>query len=377
MTPAFVDHLQQLILLRIHSQPNTLAVVPRLPPESLFAALLPLLAAPLAAPPASSSHDSPVLCRLDSSKLNSLPAAQLRTLEAHEGIAALLASKAQWEQVQVEVVRSKRAGLLERLSQRQGDAADTQALIELMDSGQVRCAEKVRGVWQPQAWVIQGVLNYFATHEMQVMERAGWDKIPLKTQGWDAARFAAGGVRYAPGAVVRKGAWLGAGTVVMSHTFVNIGAWVGGEGVMLDTGSRVASAAQVGKGVKLGAGSGLEGVLEPAGRMPTIVEDQVRIGAMCEAAGIIEEGAVLASGVVMASGKKIYDEATGKLIPPLPLTVEGVTYQLPVIPAWRLAVGGALVSNNTATDAVILKPGDLRERGTLRHFERQGLLYSR
>jgi len=35
---------------------------------------------------------------------------------------------------------------------------------------------------------------------------------------------------------------------------------------MIDGGARVASCAQIGKNVKFGAGSGIEGILEPAGR---------------------------------------------------------------------------------------------------------------
>ena len=93
--------------------------------------------------------------------------------------------------------------------------------------------------------------------------------------------------------------------------------------------------------------------------------------------GIVSEGAVLASGVVMASGKKIYDEAAGEVVPPLEMIVGTTTYLIPVIPPYRLAVGGSLLSasGTVATDAIILKPGDLRDTDTLKHFEKQGILY--
>ena len=42
----------------------------------------------------------------------------------------------------------------------------------------------------------------------------------------------------------------------------------------------MASCAQIGKNVKYGAGSGIEGILEPAGRLASIVDDNVKIGAM-------------------------------------------------------------------------------------------------
>jgi 2,3,4,5-tetrahydropyridine-2-carboxylate N-succinyltransferase len=275
------------------------------------------------------------------------------------------------------VIASPVAGLLGRIAGRQGSRADTEAFFDLLNAGDVRAAEKVDGAWQPQPYVIDGILNYFATHDSVRMGPEGWDKVPLRIANATDAELAAAGVRYAPGARVRTGCYIGPGTVIMNQAFVNVGAWIAGEGVMVDVAARIASCAQIGKGVKFGAGTGIEGILEPAGRLPSIVEDFAKIGAMCEVSGIVGEGAVLASGVVMASGKRIYDEASGEVVPPLPMQVGDTTYQIPLIPPYRLAVGGALLSGSgrVATDAVILKPGDLRDTDTLKHFERQGILY--
>ena len=279
--------------------------------------------------------------------------------------------------VQLASIASPVPGLLARLTQRKGSREDTLAFVDLLNAGDVRAAEKVDGRWQPQAYVIDGILNFFAAHESRSMDGQWWDKVPLKTDGWSDAEFADSGVRFAPGCRVRTGCYIGPGTVVMNQAFVNMGAYIAGQGVMVDVSARVASCAQIGKNVKFGAGSGIEGVLEPAGRLPSIVEDHAKIGAMCEVSGILGEGAVLASGVVMASGKRVFDESTGKPVPNLEMTVAGVTYQIPVIPPYRLAVGGSLLSEGgrTATDAVILKPGDLRDGDTLKHFEKQGILY--
>ena len=275
------------------------------------------------------------------------------------------------------VIASPVAGLMDKLTRREGKREEVDAFIDLLNAGDLRAAEKVAGVWRPQPYVIDGILNAFAVMENYRFDGGWWDKIPLKTVKYTDAEFEAGGVRYAPGCQVRTGCYIGPGTVIMNQGFVNIGAYIAGEGVMIDGAARVASCAQIGKGVKFGAGAGIEGVLEPAGRMPSILEDHVRVGAMCEVAGIVGEGSVIASGVVMASGKKIYDEATGEQVPPLEMEVAGTTYLLPVIPPNRLAVGGSVLSENGkfSTDAIILKPGDLRDRDTLRHFERQGVLY--
>ena len=279
--------------------------------------------------------------------------------------------------VQLTAVASPVPDLLARLAGRKGSREDTLAFVDLLNAGDVRAAEKVDGVWQPQPYVLDGILNFFGAHDSERMDGQWWDKVPPKTQGWSDAEFKASGVRFAPGCRVRTGCYIGPGTVIMNQAYVNMGAYIAGQGVMVDVSARVASCAQIGKNVKFGAGSGIEGVLEPAGRLPSIVEDHAKIGAMCEASGIVGEGSVLASGVIMASGKRVYDEGTGKVVPNLEMTVGGVTYQIPVIPPYRLAVGGSLLAENgrTATDAVILKPGDLRDRDTLKHFEKQGILY--
>ena len=279
--------------------------------------------------------------------------------------------------LKVQRISVEAKGLLASIVQRKASQKECDLFVELLNTGEVRAAEKIKGVWQPQTYVIDGILNYFGSHESVRMEGSYWDKVPLKTTHYSDEDFAKSGVRYAPGSIVRTGAYIGPQTVIMNHAFVNIGAYIAGAGVMIDGGARVASCAQIGKGVKFGAGTGIEGVLEPAGRLPSIVEDEAKIGAMCEVSGIVEEGAVLASGVVMASGKKIFDESTGEIVPPLECKVGEQTFLLPVIPAYRLAVGGALLSENGnfATDAVILKPGDLRDIRTLQHFEQQGMLY--
>ncbi len=282
------------------------------------------------------------------------------------------------QHLQIQRVTTDAPGLLGKISQRSASREECDAFIELMNQGLIRAAERINGVWCPQTYAMDGVLNYFGSHSNQRLEGNYWDKIPLKTANYTDQEFEEGGVRYAPGAIVRIGAYIGPQTVIMNQGFVNIGAYIAGEGVMVDGGARVASCAQIGKGVKFGGGSGIEGILEPAGRLPSIVGDHAKIGAMCEVAGVVEDGAILASGVIMASGKKIYDSETGELVPPLESKIGDKTFLLPVIPAYRLAVGGSLLSENGkfSTDAIILKPGDLRDSTTLKHFEKQGILYS-
>ena len=294
----------------------------------------------------------------------------------HKKLELLLGLKKR-QSLRIEIVESSFSDLLTNLEGQKASASECEVFIDLLNQGKVRAAEKVKGVWEPQPYTIDGVLNYFGTHGNERMEGKYWDKIPLKTANFTEEDFEQGGVRYAPGCMVRTGAYIGPKTVIMNLAFVNIGAYIAGDGCMIDGGARVASCAQIGKNVKFGAGSGIEGILEPAGRLASIVEDHVKIGAMCEVTGIIGEGSVIASGVIMASGKKIYDEDTGDFVPPLECVVGDTKFLLPVIPPYRLAVGGSLPSKKGKhnTDAVILKAGDLRDSATMRHFTKQGILY--
>ena len=294
----------------------------------------------------------------------------------HQKLELLLGMKSR-ETLRIENVECSCPDLLENLSGQVASAEECEVFIELLNQGKIRSAEKVNNKWEPQPYVIDGVLNYFGTHASERMEGKYWDKIPLKTATYTDEDFEKGGVRYAPGCMVRTGAYIGPKTVIMNLAFVNIGAYIAGEGCMIDGGARVASCAQIGKNVKYGAGSGIEGILEPAGRLASIVEDNVKIGAMCEVTGIIGEGSVIASGVIMASGKKIYDEDTNDFVAPMECAVGEKKFLLPVIPPYRLAVGGSIPNKKGThnTDAVILKAGDLRDSATMRHFEKQGILY--
>ncbi len=294
----------------------------------------------------------------------------------HQKLELLLKMKSS-ETFRIENVECSCPDLLINLSGQVASAEECKVFIELLNQGNIRAAEKVNNKWEPQPYVIDGVLNYFGTHDSERMEGKYWDKIPQKTVNYTDEDFEKAGVRYAPGCIVRTGTYIGPKTVIMNLAFVNIGAYIAGEGCMIDGGARVASCAQIGKNVKYGAGSGIEGILEPAGRLASIVEDNVKIGAMCEVTGIIGEGAVIASGVIMASGKKIYDEDTKDFVAPMECVVGDKMFLLPIIPPYRLAVGGSIPNKNGThnTDAIILKAGDLRDSATMRHFEKQGILY--
>ena len=205
--------------------------------------------------------------------------------------------------------------------------------LALLDSGEARVAEPDgAGGWRVNQWLKKAVLLSFRLQDNQVMEaasggEAAFDKVPLKFAGWGDNRFREAGFRVVPGAVVRRGSFIGKGAVLMP-SFVNIGAYVG-EGTMIDTWATVGSCAQIGSHVHISGGAGIGGVLEPLQAEPVIIGDGAFIGARSEVAEGVQvgEGAVLSMGVYLGASTKIVDRATGEVhmgkVPPYAVVVPG------------------------------------------------------
>jgi len=196
-------------------------------------------------------------------------------------------------------------------------------VLELLDSGELRVAEKIGGDWQVHQWVKKAILLSFQLRDMTVTlggprdsahgEAVWFDKVAAKFAGWNDERFHSAGFRAVPGAIVRYSAYI-APKVVLMPSFVNVGARVE-SGTMVDTWATVGSCAQVGRNVHLSGGAGIGGVLEPVQANPVIIEDNCFIGARAEVAEgvIVEQGAVLAMGVFLGQSTKIVDRATGQI----------------------------------------------------------------
>ena len=192
------------------------------------------------------------------------------------------------------------------------------AVLDLLDSGALRVATPGESGWVVHDWLKKAVLLSFRLNDSTPMPGEGgapaYDKVPMKTEGWGANRFAEAGFRAVPGSVVRRSAYVAPGVILMP-SFVNVGAYVD-VGTMVDTWATVGSCAQVGKNCHLSGGVGLGGVLEPLQANPTIVEDDCFIGARSEVVEgvIVERGSVLAMGVFISGSTKIVDRTTGEII---------------------------------------------------------------
>ena len=206
-------------------------------------------------------------------------------------------------------------------------------IIEDLDKGKVRVAEKINGEWITHQHIKKAIMLSFRIHEMEHLKGpySSWfDKSNLvrgKTAGWGKDEFLKAGFRMVPNSPVRKGSFVGKNVVLMP-CFVNIGAYID-EGTMMDTYSRAGSCSQIGKNCHISAGSGVGGVLEPAQALPTIIEDHVFLGAMSEVVEgvIVGEGSVLSMGLYIGQSTKIVDRKTGEIaygkIPPYSVVVPG------------------------------------------------------
>ena len=244
--------------------------------------------------------------------------------------------------------------------------------LDLLDSGTLRVAQPHEaagepgaglpgaglpgaGGWHVNEWLKKAVLLSFRINDNAPLAAGSlnfYDKVPLKYTGWDAARFAAAGVRVVPPATVRRGAYV-ASNVVLMPSYVNVGAYVD-SGTMVDTWATVGSCAQIGKNVHLSGGVGIGGVLEPLQAASTIIEDGCFVGARSEIVEgvVVETGAVISMGVFIGQSTRIYDRERDEIL-------------YGRVPAGAVVVPGTLPAANgkyALSCAVIVKRVDAKTR---------------
>lgn len=228
-------------------------------------------------------------------------------------------------------------------------------VIELLDKGEIRVAEKINDNWHVNEWAKKAVLLSFRLNDNEIFDAGPmkwFDKVPLKTADWQHTDFQAAGFRNVPCSIARKGSFIGKNAVLMM-SYVNIGAYIG-ENTMIDTWAAVGSCAQIGNNCHISGGAGIGGVLEPLQANPVIIEDNCFIGARSEIAEgvIVEEGAVISMGVFIGQSTKIVDRATGEVI-------------YGRVPAYSVVVPGSYKENEHGVSlycAVIIKKVDAKTR---------------
>ena len=188
-------------------------------------------------------------------------------------------------------------------------------VMDALEKGQLRVARKVDGKWQVNTHVKEVILAGFRLGTLREMSQGQFSYFDKDT--FPVRQFKAeDGVRIVPGgSAIRRGAYLAPGSIVMPPAYVNVGAYVD-EGTMVDSHVTIGSCAQVGKRIHISASTQIGGVLEPAGALPTIIEDGAFIGGNCGIyeGTVVQEGAVIASGVIITSSTAIFDATTGEFI---------------------------------------------------------------
>lgn len=244
-----------------------------------------------------------------------------------------------------------------------------QVLLDELEAGRIRSAERDGDNWRAVPWVKEAILVGF--RHTGVEDMSGFGSPAVDKSAFPPRRFRVGdGVRLVPGgSAARRGAHIAPSVVIMPPAYINVGAFVDA-GTMIDSHALVGSCAQLGQRVHLSAGAQIGGVLEPAGAVPVVIEDDVFVGGLV---GLFEgihvrSGAVLASGVVLTGSTVIYDlvrERTWRRQVP-----EGAV----VVPGSRPAKGGFAARHGLSVAApMIVKYRDERTdaatalEGALRH----------
>ena len=189
------------------------------------------------------------------------------------------------------------------------------SVLDALEQGKVRVAYKENGEWKVNREIKEIILEGFRLGVIKDMSQGQFpyfdkDIFPVRKFTKED------GVRIVPGgSAVRRGAYMAPGSIIMPPAYVNVGAWVG-EGTMVDSHVTIGSCAQVGSHIHISASTQIGGVLEPAGALPTIIEDGAFIGGNCGIyeGTIVQEGAVIASGVIITSSTAIFDATTGEFI---------------------------------------------------------------
>ncbi|MBK9549664.1 MAG: 2,3,4,5-tetrahydropyridine-2,6-dicarboxylate N-succinyltransferase [Gemmatimonadetes bacterium] len=194
---------------------------------------------------------------------------------------------------------------------REDEARRAFASLKLaLHQGTIRAAERdADGTWRVNGWVKRGILLGFRLGVLVDAGTAGPMRFFDKDSFGVRATTIDEGIRIVPGGTaVREGSYLARGVIVIPPAYVNVGAYVD-EGTLIDSHALVGSCAQIGKRVHLSAAAQIGGVLEPAGAMPVIIEDDVLVGGNCGVyeGTIVRQRAVLAPGVLLTGGTAVVD----------------------------------------------------------------------
>ena len=186
-------------------------------------------------------------------------------------------------------------------------------LVDLLNKGKVRSAEKKDGIWKANTWVKKGILLGFRIGKLKDISIDAnfryFDKHTLKLKSIKLSDE----IRQVPGgSAIRDGCYIGKGVICMPPMYINIGAYVD-DYTLIDSHALVGSCAQLGKNIHLSAAAQIGGVLEPINSVPVIIEDDVMIGgnAGIYEGTIVSKRVVIGAGCIITGSTPVYDSVKG------------------------------------------------------------------
>ena len=102
-----------------------------------------------------------------------------------------------------------------------------ETVIDALDAGTLRVANKTAAGWEVHQWVKKAVLLSFRLTDNRAVQAGDlqfFDKVPTKFEGMSLEQMQALGIRVVPPAVARRGSFL-ARNVILMPSYVNIGAY--------------------------------------------------------------------------------------------------------------------------------------------------------
>ncbi len=91
-------------------------------------------------------------------------------------------------------------------------------VIEYLDQGKLRVAEKINGQWITHQWIKKAVLLSFRIEDNAFIKGGFtnyFDKVPSKFADYNSKEFREGGFRVVPPAAARRGAYIAKNVVLM------------------------------------------------------------------------------------------------------------------------------------------------------------------
>ncbi|HPC39210.1 MAG TPA: 2,3,4,5-tetrahydropyridine-2,6-dicarboxylate N-succinyltransferase [Exilispira sp.] len=182
-------------------------------------------------------------------------------------------------------------------------------VLQFLELGVLKVVNKEKDNYIVNEWVKKAILLYFKYGKLKKWKEKNIDYLDkFEYRGSD------GTFRFLPGSILRKGAFVGKGTVVMPPSFINVGAYID-EKSMVDSLALIGSCAQIGKNCHISAGTIIGGVLEPAVARPVIIEDNVFVGGNCGIyeGVLIRKGAIIGTGTIINASTPIIDIRSEKV----------------------------------------------------------------